>query len=112
MICFAMPASGSFFFPWTRIWPAPPRAKGAHVADACTVPRPDGAFYCLARVHTSLDPLALVERLIVDHRVAAVPGTAFGLTDGCYLRVSYGALGRETVAEGIARLANGLRALV
>ncbi len=61
---------------------------------------------------TSMDPLALVERLIVDHRVAAVPGTAFGLTDGCYLRVSYGALDRETVAEGIARLVNGLRALV
>ena len=83
------------------------------VADLCTVPRPDGAFYCLVRVHTSMDPLALVERLIVDHRVAAVPGTAFGLTGGCYLRVSYGALDRETVAEGIvAPGRDGLRALV
>jgi aspartate/methionine/tyrosine aminotransferase len=84
----------------------------AGVADRCAVPRPEGAFYCLARVHTSMDPLALVERLIVDHRVAAVPGAAFGLTDGCYLRVSYGALDRETVAEGIARLVKGLRALL
>jgi len=33
----------------------------AGVADRCTVPRPDGAFYCLARVHTSMDPLALVD---------------------------------------------------
>ena len=84
----------------------------AGVADLCTVPRPDGAFYCLARVHTAMEPLAFVERLIVEHRVAAVPGTAFGLVDGCYLRVSYGALDRATVAEGISRLIEGLRALV
>jgi aspartate/methionine/tyrosine aminotransferase len=84
----------------------------AAVADVCDVPKPDGAFYCLVRVHTSMDPLALVERLIVDHRVAAVPGTAFGLTDGCYLRVSYGALDRDTVAQGMSRLVGGLGALV
>jgi aspartate/methionine/tyrosine aminotransferase len=84
----------------------------AKVADVCTVPRPDGAFYCLVRVHTAMDPLAVVERLIVDHRVAAVPGTAFGLTDGCYLRVSYGALDKDTVATGMSRLVGGLRAIV
>jgi aspartate/methionine/tyrosine aminotransferase len=83
----------------------------AGVSDVCTVPRPDGAFYCLVRVHTEMDPLALVERLIADHRVAAVPGTAFGLADGCYLRVSYGALDKDTVSEGISRLVAGLRAL-
>lgn len=84
----------------------------ARVADICAVPRPDGAFYCLVRVKTTMDPLALVERLVVEHRVAAVPGTAFGLADGCYLRVSYGALDKETVAEGISRLVSGLRAIV
>jgi aspartate/methionine/tyrosine aminotransferase len=84
----------------------------ADMADVGTVPRPDGAFYCLARVHTSMDPLALVERLVVGHRVAAVPGTAFGLTDGCYLRVSYGALDKATAAAGISRLVKGLRAVV
>jgi aspartate/methionine/tyrosine aminotransferase len=84
----------------------------ASIADICTVPRPDGAFYCLVRVHTAMDPLALVERLVRDHRVAAVPGTAFGLSDGCYLRVSYGALDRDTVVEGTARLVRGLRAIV
>lgn len=81
------------------------------IADICTVPRPEGAFYCLARVHTSMDPLALVERLIKEHRVAAVPGTAFGLSNGCYLRVSYGALDRQTVSEGVSRLVEGLRAI-
>jgi aspartate/methionine/tyrosine aminotransferase len=84
----------------------------AGVADICSLARPDGAFYCLVRVHTSLEPLALVERLIVDHRVAVVPGTAFGLTDGCYLRVSYAAPDKATVAEGVSRLVRGLRAIV
>jgi hypothetical protein len=31
--------------------------------------------------------------------------------DGCTLRVSYGSLRRETVVEGMGRLARGLRAL-
>ena len=84
----------------------------APIADICDVPTPEGAFYCLVRVHTAMDPLALVERLIVEHRVAAVPGTAFGLTSGCYLRVSYGALDRDTVAEGMSRLVGGLRRIV
>jgi aspartate/methionine/tyrosine aminotransferase len=84
----------------------------AAVADICDAPTPEGAFYVLVRVHTGMDPLTLVERLIVDHRVAAVPGTAFGLTGGCYLRVSYGALDKDTVAEGMSRLVGGLRAIV
>jgi aspartate/methionine/tyrosine aminotransferase len=83
----------------------------AAVPDACTVPRPDGAFYCLVRVHTRLDSLSCASRLVEEHRVAAVPGSAFGLHDGCYLRVSYGALDRETVSEGISRLVTGLRTL-
>jgi len=36
---------------------------------------------------------------------------AFGAADGCYLRVSYGALDERTAAEGVKRLANGLRTL-
>jgi aspartate/methionine/tyrosine aminotransferase len=85
-------------------------ATVAGASDVCTVPRPDGAFYCLVRVHVSMDPLQLVERLVRDHRVAAVPGTAFGLR-GCHLRVSYGALEARTVEEGMARLVAGLRSL-
>jgi aspartate/methionine/tyrosine aminotransferase len=84
----------------------------ASIADICTVPKPGGAFYCLVRIHTDMDPLALVERLVAEHRVAAVPGTAFGLSEGCYLRVSYGALERKSVEEGIVRLVRGLRAIV
>lgn len=80
----------------------------AGLGDACEVPRPDGAFYCLVRVNTPLDGLAACTRLIAEHRVAAVPGEAFGLAEGCHLRVSYGALDPETVAEGVSRLADGL----
>ncbi|MGE3509901.1 MAG: pyridoxal phosphate-dependent aminotransferase [Vicinamibacterales bacterium] len=71
----------------------------------------DGAFYCLLKVATNQDPIALNERLIVEHKVAAIPGSAFGLTDGCYLRLAYGALQKATVAEGVGRLVSGLRAL-
>jgi aspartate/methionine/tyrosine aminotransferase len=70
-----------------------------------------GAFYFLVRVRTSMEPLALVERLIREHRVAAIPGTAFGRTKGCSIRVAYGALDRRTAAEGIGRLVRGIRAI-
>jgi aspartate/methionine/tyrosine aminotransferase len=87
-------------------------AEFARLGDRCTMPRPGGAFYCLVRVNTDMDPMALVERLIREHRVAVIPGTAFGLTRGCHVRVSYGALEAGTVAEGMRRLATGIRALV
>jgi aspartate/methionine/tyrosine aminotransferase len=38
-----------------------------------------------------------------------MPGTAFGMTDGCYFRIAFGALQKATVAEGIGRLVRGLR---
>ena len=44
-----------------------------------TVPAADGAFYCLLRVQTDMPPLALAERLIREHKVAVIPGTAFGM---------------------------------
>jgi len=83
----------------------------AALAPLAQVPAADGAFYCLLRVATTIDPSTLAERLIREHRVAVIPGTAFGMTDGCYLRVAYGALQKETVAEGIGRLVLGLRAI-
>jgi aspartate/methionine/tyrosine aminotransferase len=78
----------------------------------CTVPPVDGAFYCFIRVNAAFDPMQLAERLVREHRVGVIPGTAFGVTDGCYFRVAYGALEKETAAEGISRLVTGLRAIV
>jgi aspartate/methionine/tyrosine aminotransferase len=78
----------------------------------CTVPAVDGAFYCLLRVNGDANPLRAAERLIRDHQVAVIPGSAFGMADGCYFRIAYGALQKETVAEGIGRLVTGLRAIL
>lgn len=75
------------------------------------VPRADGAFYYLIKADTSLDPMSACERLIREHRVAVIPGSAFGVTEGCTLRVSFGALEEATASEGLDRLAAGLRAL-
>jgi aspartate/methionine/tyrosine aminotransferase len=77
----------------------------------CDVPAAEGAFYYFIRVHSTLDPMVMTERLIREHRIAVIPGSAFGATGGCHLRVSYGALDEHTVAEGVARLVKGLRAL-
>jgi aspartate/methionine/tyrosine aminotransferase len=82
------------------------------VSDICTAPEVSGAFYFLLRIHTRMDAFTLAERLIREHGVAGIPGTAFGLKDGCYLRISYGALDRQSVAAGVSRLVAGLRALV
>ncbi len=75
------------------------------------IPPADGAFYFLLRVRTAHAPLAIAERLIRDHGVAVIPGSAFGLTQGCALRVAYGSLSAATAAEGIGRLVQGLRAI-
>ncbi|MEO7270806.1 MAG: pyridoxal phosphate-dependent aminotransferase [Vicinamibacterales bacterium] len=77
----------------------------------CEVPPADGAFYYLIRAHTGLDSMTLAERLIREHRVAAIPGSAFADSAACSIRISYGALDAGTVAEGIGRLVAGLRAL-
>ena len=77
----------------------------------CEVPAADGAFYYLLRVATTLDSMTLVERLIRQHRVAAIPGSAFGDRTPCSIRISYGALEPGAIAEGLERLAGGLRAL-
>jgi aspartate/methionine/tyrosine aminotransferase len=82
------------------------------LAPLAVVPAAEGAFYCLMRVHTDQDPVAITERLIREHRVAVIPGTAFGMSEGCYFRVAYGALQKETVAEGIGRLVTGLRRIL
>jgi aspartate/methionine/tyrosine aminotransferase len=78
----------------------------------CTLPAAEGAFYVLVRIDTEMNPLALVERLIKEHRVAVIPGTAFGLEEECHLRISYGALDRSTATEGMQRFTRGLKAIL
>ncbi len=75
----------------------------------CTIARADGAFYFFLKVHTQMDAFELVKQLVNKYQVAVLPGTTFGMNQGCYLRVAYGALQKETAKEGIERLVNGLR---
>jgi aspartate/methionine/tyrosine aminotransferase len=92
------------------------------LAPLAEVPPADGAFYCLLKVNVpdqltrgegaQSAAMVLAERLIREHKVAVIPGPAFGMTEGCYFRVAYGALQKETVAEGIGRLVKGLRAIL
>jgi aspartate/methionine/tyrosine aminotransferase len=77
-----------------------------------TVPPAHGAFYFLVRARSTRPALEIAERLVREHGVAVIPGSAFGDAAGCSLRVAYGALTPATAAEGVGRLVNGLRALI
>jgi aspartate/methionine/tyrosine aminotransferase len=81
------------------------------VQDICSVPHADGAFYLFLKLKTELKAMTLVERLIQDYGVAAIPGDTFGVK-GCYLRVAYGALAADQIAEGMGRLVHGLRSIL
>lgn len=71
-------------------------------------PSSEGAFYTLLNIDSNQDDMQLAQSLIEDYRVASIPGSAFGIKDGCYLRVSYGALSDSDINEGLDRLINGL----
>jgi aspartate/methionine/tyrosine aminotransferase len=77
----------------------------------CEIPSVTGAFYYLVRVPSALDPMALAERLIRDHKVAGIPGSAFADAAPCSIRLSYGAIEPGIIGEGLERLVDGLRAL-
>ncbi|MBD16477.1 MAG: aspartate aminotransferase [Planctomycetaceae bacterium] len=87
-------------------------AELGSLGDRCQVPQPDGAFYALVKVKTTLDDMTLVESLIRDFGVAVMPGNTFGVSAGCSLRIAYGALEPQSVAEGMGRLVRGLERLL
>ena len=78
----------------------------------CSIAPANGAFYFFLKVHTQMDAFELVKRLIKEHQVAVIPGTTFGIESGCYLRVAYGALQKDTAKAGIERLVKGLQILL
>ena len=83
----------------------------AELGDRVQAPPADGAFYSFLRVNTRVTSMELIETLIRDHGVAVIPGSAFGVDDGCTIRASYGSLRKESVVEGVGRLVRGLKAL-
>ena len=80
--------------------------------DLCTITAANGAFYFFIKVHTKMNDLELVKNLIQEYKIAVIPGTTFGVEDGCYLRVAYGALPADTAKAGIERLVKGLQTIV
>lgn len=82
------------------------------LAPHCVVPEANGAFYLLARLDTPLSSMRVVERLVREHGVAVIPGSGFGLTGVCHLRIAYGALEADTVKAGMDRLVQGLQAIL
>lgn len=84
----------------------------AELGPGCRVAPVKGAFYLPVQLDCPLAPMQVVERLVRDFGVAAIPGTAFGWDEGCYLRIAYGALESATVAAGMDRLVKGLAAVL
>jgi aspartate/methionine/tyrosine aminotransferase len=70
-----------------------------------------GAFYFLLKIKTDLKSLSVAQRLIEEYKVAVIPGSAFGLTKNCFLRIAYGVLDRSTCEEALDRLEKGLAAI-
>jgi aspartate/methionine/tyrosine aminotransferase len=83
----------------------------APLRSSCEIPEANGAFYFFLKVDTTLSAMTLAERLVREYQVAVIPGETFGMSDGCYLRVAYGALDKETAIEGIGRLVQGISRL-
>lgn len=81
-------------------------ASLAKLGDLARFPQTQGAFYVLMRLPGVADPLEFNRTMIAKHKVATIPGFAFGLGDtrsDNYQRLSFGALDAATVAEGVER---------
>lgn len=80
--------------------------------DGITCVEPRGAFYIFVNVSSfSLSSMDLVMYLLEKAAVATVPGTAFGPGGEGFLRLCYGSVSMEKLAEGIERIHRGLRAM-
>ena len=82
------------------------------LGDLVEFPRTQGAFYVLMKLPGVEDAMAFNRFMTEQHRVACIPGFAFGLTDtrrANYQRLSYGALEAATVAEGVQRFVTAVR---
>ncbi len=71
-------------------------------------PSSEGAFYVLLNIDSNIDDMQLASTLINIHGVATIPGSAFGIKSGCYLRLSYGALTDTDIDKGLERIIKGL----
>jgi aminotransferase len=65
---------------------------------------PHGAFYAFPDVrHTGLDSGQFCEKLLIEERVAVIPGSAFGACGEGFVRVCYAA-SMATIEEALTRM--------
>jgi aspartate/methionine/tyrosine aminotransferase len=74
--------------------------------------KPNGAFFVFIKINTKISCIELTKELISKYKIAVVPGFTFGMNNGCYLRLAFGALNKQTVSEGIDRFVKGINDLV
>ena len=82
------------------------------LGDLVQFPITQGAFYVLMKLPGVTDVMAFNRAMTEKHKVASIPGFAFGLTDTAnanYQRLSYGALDAATVAEGVQRYVTAVK---
>lgn len=84
----------------------------ASLSSLKNTPSSEGALYVLLKIDTQMDDMQLAKFLIEKFGVATIPGSAFGFNQGCYLRLSYGALSDSEISKGLERLKNGLDSLI
>ena len=82
--------------------------KLSEIKGLISNPTSEGAFYTLIHIDSGQDDMQLAKTLIENYAVATIPGSAFGINSGCYLRLSYGALANDLIIEGLDRLTQGL----
>jgi aspartate/methionine/tyrosine aminotransferase len=88
------------------------RQQLAALEPFCHLANTAGALYFLLTLDTKLDDMTVVTRLVKEFGVAVLPGSTFGISAPCTLRLSFGGLEAQSVAVGISRLVRGLRAIV
>ena len=70
---------------------------------------PDAAFYAFIGIDGLTDSLTLAERLVLEHKVATAPGSAFGEGGEGHLRICF-AQSPTRLSRALDRLRAGLRA--
>jgi len=70
--------------------------------------QPNGSIYFLLKINTKLSSFGFVKKMIEKYRISAIPGDAFGLTSGCWIRVSYSALPDDIVLDALKRLSSAI----
>jgi aspartate aminotransferase len=83
--------------------------EGIRSIEKLSCPTPNGAFYVFVDIsQTGLSSLAFSEQLLASHKVAVIPGLAFG-DDRC-IRLSY-ATDLDSIQKGLERLADFVKDL-